>query len=490
MTPTDFNVILPTLLLAGYACLLLLADAFIPENRKRWTAWLGMLGLAAGAVGHVAWRNDAALSAFNGMLTADGYALFLDFIFLGAGALTILLAINYLPRTGLDRGEFYPLLLFTIAGMMLMGQASNLIVVFLALELLSIPLYILSGLARPKPASEESALKYFLLGAFASAFLVYGIALVYGATGSTDLQAVVAAARPDNARFTLLLLGVGLVLVGLGFKVAVVPFHMWTPDVYDGAPSVVTAFMSVGAKAGGFAALLRVFVTAFPALAEQWALVAAVMAALTMILGNFAAIAQSNIKRMLAYSSIAHAGYILMGLVAAGSARSALSDFAVGASLFYLLAYAVTNLGTWAVVMAVERAESEGVPGNGLNLNDYAGLAARRPGLALAMAVFMLSLTGVPLTIGFIGKFYVFRAALDAGYLWLALVGVLTSLVSAYYYLRIVIVMYMQEGTPVTVSRPALNLTVALTAAATFIFGILPGPLMQAATNAVAMLGR
>jgi len=421
---------------------------------------------------------------------ADGYALFLDFIFLLAGALTILLALNYLPRVGLDRGEFYPLLLFSISGMMLMGQASNLIVVFLALELLSIPLYIMSGLARPKPASEESALKYFLLGAFASAFLVYGIALIYGATGSTDLSAVVAAARPDNARFTLLLMGAGLVLVGLGFKVAVVPFHMWTPDVYDGAPSVVTAFMSVGAKAGGFAALLRVFVTAFPSLSEQWALVAAVIAALTMILGNFAAIAQSNIKRLLAYSSIAHAGYILMGLVAAGSSRSALSDFAVGASLFYLLAYAVTNLGTWAVVMAVERAESEGVPGNGLNLTDYAGLAARRPGLALAMAVFMLSLTGVPLTVGFIGKFYIFRAALDAGYLWLALVGVLTSLVSAYYYLRIVIIMYMQEGAPVTVSRPALNLTVALTALATFVFGILPNPLMQAAANAVAMLGR
>jgi NADH-quinone oxidoreductase subunit N len=490
MTPTDFNVILPTLLLSGYACVLLLVDLFIPDDRKRWTAWLGMLGLVAGAVGHVAWRNDAALVAFNGMLTADGYALFLDFVFLVSGALTILLAINYLPRTGLDRGEFYPLLLFTISGMMLMGQATNLIVVFLALELLSIPLYILSGLARPKPASEESALKYFLLGAFSSAFLVYGIALVYGATGSTDLSAIAAAARPDNARFTLLLMGVGLVLVGLGFKVAVAPFHMWTPDVYDGAPSVVTAFMSVGAKAGGFAALLRVFVTAFPALAVEWAAVAAIIAALTMVIGNFAAIAQTNIKRLLAYSSIAHAGYILMGLVAAGAANPELREFSVGASIFYLLAYAVTNLGTWAVVMAVERAESDGAPTNGLSLSDYAGLSIRRPGLALAMAIFMLSLTGVPLTVGFIGKLYVFRAALDAGYLWLALVGVLTSLVSAYYYLRVVVVMYMQPGTPVTVSRPALNLTVALTALATFILGVLPGPLMQAATNAVASLGR
>jgi NADH-quinone oxidoreductase subunit N len=495
MTPTDFNAILPALVLAGYACLLLLVDLLIPPTRKHWTAWLAIVGLAAAAAAHAAWRADVQTVAFKGMLVTDGFALFINLVTLFAGAVTILLAVNYLPRFGLDRGEFYPLLLFSIAGMLLMGQAADLIVVFLALELLSIPLYIMAGLARPKPASEEAALKYFLLGAFASAFLVYGIALVYGATGSTNLNAILGAARPDNARFSLLLLGAGLVLVGLGFKVAVAPFHMWTPDVYDGAPSVVTAFMSVGAKAGGFAALLRVFVIAFPGLAGQWALAAAVIAALTMILGNFAAIAQSNIKRMLAYSSIAHAGYILMGLVAASSTQSGLAAFSVGASLFYLLAYAVTNLGTWAVVMAVERAEGENAtgasaPGTGLQLNDYAGLGWRRPGLALAMALFMLSLTGLPPTVGFIGKFYVFRAALDAGYLWLALVGVLTSLVSAYYYLRVVIVMYMQEGAPVTISRPALNFTVALTALATFILGVLPGPLMQAATNAVTTFGR
>jgi NADH-quinone oxidoreductase subunit N len=424
------------------------------------------------------------------MLIADGYALFLNLLFLGSAALTVLLALNYLPRHGLDRGEFYVLLLFTVAGMMLMGQAGDLIVVFLALELLSIPLYILSGLARPKPESEESALKYFLLGAFASAFLVYGIALVYGATQSTDLSTVLAAATPDNPRLPLLLVGVGLVLVGLGFKVAVVPFHMWTPDVYDGAPSVVTAFMSVGAKAGGFAALLRVFVVAFPALAAQWALAAAVIAALTMALGNFAAIVQNNLKRLLAYSSIAHAGYTLMGLVAASAGSLEQRNFAVGASLFYLLAYAVTNLGTWAVVMAVERAEGDGSPSTGLSMSDYAGLAWRRPGLALAMAIFMLSLTGVPPTIGFVGKFYVFRAALDAGYLWLALVGVLTSLVSAYYYLRVVFVMYMQEGQPVTVSRPALNFAVGLTALATVIYGLFPDTLIRAATNAVAGLAR
>jgi NADH-quinone oxidoreductase subunit N len=328
-------------------------------------------------------------------------------------------------------------------------------------------------------------MKYFLLGAFSTGSLVYGIALTYGATGTTNLSAILAAAQSGTATTGLLLAGAALILVGLGFKVAAVPFHMWTPDVYEGAPSVVTAFMSVGAKAGGFAALLRVFVIAFPNLAPQWAGIAALIAALTMTLGNFAAIAQSNIKRMLAYSSIAHAGYILMGLVAASSSKAGLTDFSVGAALFYLLAYALTNLGTWAIVIAVERAEGEG-----LALDDYAGLGARRPGLALAMALFMLSLTGLPPTVGFVGKFYVFRAAIDAGYLWLALVGVLTSLVSAYYYLRIVIIMYMREGEGRAIANTALNFTVGLTALATFVFGLLPGPLMELATRSMLSIVR
>ena len=485
MTPYDFNAILPILVLLGSGCLLLLIDLLIPDDRKRWTAWLALLGLAGAAVAHVAWPAGGQIVAFKGMLVADGFSLFLNLLFLGTAALTVLLALNYLPRTGLERGEFYVLLLFTVGGMMLMAQAADLIIVFLALELLSIPLYILSGLARPKPSSEESSLKYFLLGAFASAFLVYGIALIYGATGATNLRLVLDAATLANPRAGLLLGGVGLVLVGLGFKVAAVPFHMWTPDVYDGAPSVVTAFMSVGAKAGGFAALLRVFVTAFPELAPQWMLVAAVMSALTMIVGNFAAIVQTNIKRLLAYSSIAHAGYILMGLVAAGSARAAVQDAAIGASLVYLLAYAVTNLGAWAVVIAVERAE-----GTGLTLSDYAGLGKRRPGLALAMAIFMFSLTGVPPTLGFVGKAYIFGATLQAGYVWLAVIGVVTSLVSAYYYLRLIVVMYMQEGQPVTTSRPALNFTVGLTALATVVLGLLPYSVLAIATNAIASMAR
>jgi NADH-quinone oxidoreductase subunit N len=482
MTLIDLTAILPALILAGYACLLLLADLAIPENRKRWTAALALLGLAASGAAMIPWPAGGQLVAFGGMLYADGFAVFLNITFLVTGALTVLLAVAYLPRMGLERGEFYVLMLFSVTGMMLMAQAGDLIVVFLALELLSIPLYILSGIARPRLSSEEAAMKYFLLGSFASGFLLYGIALGYGATGSTHLATIVSVIGAGQADTGLLVLGVGLIMVGLGFKVAVVPFHMWTPDVYDGAPSVVTAFMSVGAKAGGFAALMRVFALAFPDLAGQWVIVAAILAALTMTLGNFAAIAQSSIKRMLAYSSIAHAGYVLMGVVAAGAgaADPALRDLAIAASLFYLLAYAVTNLGAWSVVMAVERSE-----GAGLLLSDYAGLGVRRPALALAMALFMLSLTGVPLTVGFIGKFYVFRAVLDAGYVWLAIVGVLTSLVSAYYYLRVVIIMFMQAGEPVVVSRRSLNLAIGLTALATFIFGIVPGPLMDAATRSV-----
>jgi NADH-quinone oxidoreductase subunit N len=342
------------------------------------------------------------------------------------------------------------------------------------LELLSLPLYILAGFARPNLQSEEAAIKYFLLGAFASGFVVYGIALVFGATMTTSLAGIVAAAKTPSV---LLLLGGGMFLVGLGFKVAAVPFHMWTPDVYQGAPSAVTAFMSVGAKAGGFAALLRVFVTAFPELASYWGPLAMWIAALTMAWGNIAAIAQSNIKRMLAYSSIANAGYILIALPAA--ANSAVAPEAIRAALFYLIGYAFTNLGAWAVVLTLERKE-----GGGLEIEDYAGLGEKQPVLALAMAVFMLSFTGIPLTVGFVGKFYIFRAAINAGLIWLALVGVITTLISAYYYLRVVVVMYMKSGEPQTRSEGWLKITVLLTALGTLFFGVLPGLLLEFAGQA------
>jgi NADH-quinone oxidoreductase subunit N len=431
MTAQDLSAALPLLLLTGWACILMLLDAFIPAERKGISAGLAALGIVA-AAGALAPRFGQTVEAFDGMLVLDGFASFLDVVFLGSGLLGIALAYDYLKRMGIERGEYYSLLLFSICGMMLMGRAGDLIVVFLALELLSIPLYVLSGFAVPRLESEESALKYFLLGAFATGFVVYGIALTYGALGSTRLEAILEAVRSGVALPGLLLAGLGLILIGLGFKVAAVPFHMWTPDVYQGAPSSVTAFMSVGAKAGGFAALLRLLISALPDVAEAWAPAAAWISALTMVWANLAAIAQPNVKRMLAYSSIAHAGYVLIALVA--SASSEVAPQAASAALFYLAAYAVTNLGAWGVVLTMEKQE-----GVGLAIDDYAGLGQRRPGLALAMTAFMLSLTGVPPTIGFVGKFFLFRAAIEAGLIGLALVGVVTSLVSAYYYLRIVV---------------------------------------------------
>jgi NADH-quinone oxidoreductase subunit N len=417
-------------------------------------------------------------AAFQGMIVADGFASFLQIVFLVSGVIGVAQAYDYLRRQGIERGEFYSLLLFTLSGMLLMAQAGDLIIVFLALELLSIPLYILSGFARPRPESEESALKYFLLGAFSSSFEVYGIALVFGAIGTTGFSSIIASVQAGRADQTLLLVGAAMILVSLGFKVAAVPFHMWTPDVYQGAPSPVVGFMAVGAKAAGFAGLLRVFLVAFPGLAAAWAPVGMWLAALTMLWGNLAAIAQPNIKRMLAYSSIAHAGYILMALPAAGNPQ--VTQDAVSAAIFYLLAYAFTNLGAWGVVIAVEQQE-----GRGLSIDDYAGLGSRRPALALAMAFFMLSFIGVPTTVGFMGKFYLFRAALEANLLWLALVGVLTSLISAYYYLRVVMVMFMQPGKAEARSEGWLNLTVGLAALATLVFGIVPGPLLALAGRGI-----
>jgi NADH-quinone oxidoreductase subunit N len=482
MTTADLASILPVSVVGGWACLLLLVDQFIPRGKKGWTAFLAAGGLAAALGVLVVAPLGRATSAFGGMIAADGFAAFLQALFLLSGLLVVPLTFDYLRRVKIERGEYYVLLLFSLSGMMLMAQAGDLAVVFLALELLSLPLYVMAAIARPKLESEESGMKYFLLGAFASALLVYGIALVYGATGSTRLEVIFGALQSGRLPLRLLLAGAALILVGLGFKVAAVPFHMWTPDVYHGAPSPASAFMSVGAKAAGFAALLRVFLAGFPELSSFWSVAAMWISALTMTWGNVAAIAQSNIKRMLAYSSIAHAGYILMALAA--SANPDVASPAASSAVFYLLAYAVTNLGAWGVVIALEGAE-----GQGLAIDGYAGLSKKRPWVALAMAVFMLSLTGVPPTVGFLAKFYLFRAVLDAGLIWLALVGVVTSLVSAYYYLRVVVVMYMRSGELETRSEPWLNGVIALTGAATLLLGLFPGPVLGWAEGARLLAG-
>ena len=415
------------------------------------------------------------------MVVLDGFSVFVNALLLVSGLLGIALSFGYIKRMKIERGEYYTLMLFSIAGMMLMAQASDLIVVFLALELLSIPLYVLAAFDRPRTESEEAGLKYFLLGAFATGFIVYGTALVYGATGTTSLGAIVEFLGSNGNASLLLTIGAALILVGLGFKIAAVPFHMWTPDVYQGAPTAVTAFMSSGAKIAGFAALLRVFATAFPSIAADMTGVLWAISALTMILGNLVAISQSNIKRMLAYSSIAHAGYILMAFVPYGNPEVA--SVSVAAGLFYLVAYAITNFGTWGVVIALERAE-----GRGLEIRDYAGLGRKYPALAAAMTIFMLSLIGLPPTIGLVGKFYLFRAVMAGGFTGLAIIGVLTSLISAYYYLRVVVTMYMQEGDPQRSRESFLDLTTAFTAIVTVLVSIVPQYLFAWASSAVLRL--
>ncbi len=486
MTQSDLYTILPLLVLVVWACALQLVDLFIPKGRKGWTALLAAVGLAA-SMGLAIMQAGQEASAFSGMVTLDGFSTFLIALFLGSGLIGIALAYGYLKRMDLERGEFYSLLLFSITGMMLMAQAADLIVIFLALELLSIPLYVLAAFARPRADSEESGLKYFLLGAFATGFVVYGITLVFGATGTTSLAKVVevlaagslgTGPATGSGQVLLLTIGAALILVGFGFKVAAVPFHMWTPDVYQGAPTPVTAFMSVGAKAAGFAALMRIFVLAFPSLSADLTPVLWVLAALTMFVGNIVAIAQTNIKRMLAYSSIAHAGYILMALVAFGN--PAVAGDSVASALFYLVAYAVTSFGAWSVVMALEKPDARG-----LEINDFAGLGRRKPLLAAAMTVFMLSFTGMPPTLGLVGKFFLFRTAIEGGFIWLAVIGVLTSLISAYYYLRVVVVMYMREGESQAEGEPWLNFTTVVMALATVVLSFIPMALFSWASGAV-----
>lgn len=481
MTFTDFSVILPVTLLAAWASLLLLAELSLPRARRRLLALLAALGLAFTLGITLAQSGQEFAPGFGGMIVRDGFSNFLNALFLLTGLLGVALSYRYNQRAGIERGEYYPLLLFSVAGMMLMGQATDLIVVFLALELLSFPLYILSAFAYPKPQSEEAGLKYFLLGAFASGFVVYGIALAFGATGSTELARIAAAVTSGTANLSLLAAGGGLILVGFGFKVAAVPFHMWTPDVYQGAPTSVTAFMAAGAKTAGFAALLRVFGTAFPALAADLAPVVAMIAALTMILGNLAAVTQTSMKRMLAYSSIAQAGYILMAFAPFGdeSART----MAVAGGLFYLVAYTLASFGSWGVLIALETDVNRD-----LQISDFAGLGRRFPLLGAAMTVFMLSLTGLPPTLGLIGKIYLFRAAIEGGLVWLAVIGALTSVISAFYYLRVVVNMFMREGQPQTEGEWWLEFAIGASAVVTVVVSLWPFPLFDWATQAVMKL--
>ena len=500
----DLLIVAPEIAVLLTALLVMIVDLFLPREHKPRLAWLGLVGVVAAAgLAYYIW--DGTDPVLQGMLAADGYALFFHLAILAASALAILSSHSYAARIDLPQGEYYTLLLLATAGMMLMAAATNLMTIFVALEILSLALYALVGLDRARRRSGEAALKYFLLGALASGFLLYGMALTYGQAGTMALagvrDAVVQAASGSgpSGSMALLLAGLGLMIVGFGFKVALVPFQMWTPDVYEGAPTSVTAFMSVGAKAAGFAALGRIALYAFGAWQEDWVWMLAALAALTMTLGNLAALRQTSVKRMLAYSSIAHAGYILVGVAAGNSLGSS-------GVLFYLLAYAFMNVGAFALLTAtphfaapspgLQEGSPDGTAEPGEALEAFAGLTARKPGLAAAMALFMLSLAGIPPLAGFMGKLYVFGAAVQAGLAWLAIVGVINSVISAYYYLRVVVYMYMRPApgpaevpgaAEMTVS-PALQVGLGLAAAAVVVLGLWPGPMLELARIAAASL--
>jgi NADH-quinone oxidoreductase subunit N len=460
----------PPLVLVVWATVLLLADLFIAN--KRTTAYLALLGLVASAAVAVPFWGQNPVLSFAGMARIDDTAIVIDWILALITAITILFSIDYLKRQAIETGEYYSLLLFTTAGMMMMAHGSNLIVLFLSLEWVSIGLYVLAGFAYPRIRSEEAAMKYLLYGAFAAGFLVYGIALVYGVTGTADLTTVANTLEDNAAARTspILLIGVGLLIIGFGYKISMVPFHMWTPDVYEGSPTPVSAYMSTATKAAGFAALLRVVQLALPGLVETWQMPLAVLAALTMVIGNVAAVAQNNIKRMLAYSAVAHAGFILCALVAIQQPG------AVQSFLYYILAYSLTNLGAFAVVIALEQAGEER-----FDIGDLAGLGWRQPLLGVAMAIFMLSLAGVPPLAGFFAKWLVFQVTYQAGFWWLALIGLLSSVISAFYYLRIIVNMYMRERTePVrSFTTSPMLFGVAVAALLVIVQGFLTSPVLD-----------
>lgn len=471
----------PALILAITGVAVLLAQAFAAKGRRAPWATLSLAGIAL-ALLSVRWIAGTGFGAsMGGTLVADAFSLFFHVVILVVAALAVAASGSYLRECRMERGEYYALILFSTVGMLGLVSATDLISVFIALEIMSVALYGLAGMRRDEEQSQEAALKYFVTGAFTSAIFLFGIALLYGVSGSTrmaDIATAVSRGGGGEAP-TLAVLGMALVLVGLGFKVAAVPFHMWTPDVYEGAPTPVTGFMAAGVKAAAFAAFLRIFGAALPELAFKWQAAVASLAVLTMIIGNLGALTQKNVKRLLAYSSIAHAGYILVGLVAS-------PRLATEAVLFYIVAYAAVNIGAFAAIAALARAGREP-----LTLSDLAGLGRRRPFVAACLTVFLISLTGVPISAGFVGKFYLFRAAVYADQTYLAIIGVILSVVSAYYYLYVVVAMYMREpdgrdewGSESMGSKVVL----AFDAVVTLGLGVFPGRVLELARMAAQSL--
>ena len=490
-TPTvDWAAEAPLLILVVGALALMLISAFVRSRRSTvpYTALTCLIAL--GAIGSVVplWRevqdpDRGPFSTLAGAVGVDGFSLFVTVVLAVAVILSALLIDDYLRRESLEGVEPYVLLLLSAAGGVVMAQANDLIVLFIGLEILSLAVYVLAAMHRRRLTSQEAGIKYFVLGAFSSAFFLYGIALVYGGTGTTNMVEIL-----DLFSTTLLvkdglvLAGLALMLVGLGFKVAAVPFHFWTPDVYEGAPTPMVAWMASGVKVAGFAGLIRVFVLAFPAYAVDWQPMVYVLAVLTLLVGAVLAVVQTNVKRMMAYSSINHAGFVLVGVQVA-------TDQGVEAALFYLASYTFLVAGTFGVITLVGRT------GDGRHtLDDYRGLSRVRPGLALLMTVFLLSQAGVPLTSGFFAKFYVITAAVDGGSTSLAVIAMLSSVISAFLYLRITVSLYMSDGEDEAPSAPRVRIPVGagialgLCVVATFLFGVWPGAIAEAARDAVPVL--
>jgi len=507
MPIVNWSLIAPEVILCAAAVTVMLVDAFVRPTQRWITGGISLAGIVAGVISTIwLWSTGTpSTDAFNGMIALDELRLGFTLIFLLVSGLTVLISTVWVEGEQLPAGEFHSLLLFATVGMMLMASGNDLVIIFLGLEILSIATYVMAGFRRTDVRSNESSLKYFILGSFSSAFLLYGIALIYGATsiaepgpggslsrivaGTTNIAEI--ATRVGQAQYpALLFAGAAMMLVGFGFKIATAPFHIWTPDVYEGAPTPVTAFMAAGPKAAGFASFMRVFVFGLPFVAAAsnatvgnlhhlWVNVLVVMAILTMTLGNVVAIVQNNVKRLLAYSSIAHAGYALVGFIAAGSADDPVKRHtAITSVVFYLLTYAVMNIGAFAVVQLVARRGDRRT-----SIEDYRGIGFESPVLAFSLSLFMLSLLGMPLTAGFIGKIMVFGAAIDQKYYGLVVVGVLNTAVSAYYYLRLIIVMFFSERT-MAWSPPRVPASVAvalvLTVLGVLYLGIFPGRVINA----------
>jgi len=477
MQNINLPAIMPSLVLTCFGMALLLVNVFTPRGKTTHVAWISMVALVIAAVVSVnGWNNPQF--GFAGHVALDNFATFFNITFLIAAGLTILMSDDYLKREGYPVGEYYPIILFTTAGAMWMASGTDLMTIFLGLEVLSISLYILAGFFRGQTRSNEAGLKYFLLGAFSTGFLLYGIALIYGVAGTTNVADIgmYLTSHPAILGNPMTIAGMLLLSTGFLFKIGAAPFHMWTPDVYQGAPTPVTAFMSAGPKAAAFAAFMRVFTLGLGGLQHEWTSLLWVLAVLTMTVGNIIAIYQTNIKRMLAYSSISHAGYALVGMVAA-------NEIGFSGILFYMLAYTFMNLGAFAVLVLAGKKGEEN-----LTLEGFAGFGFKRPFLGVAMAIFLFSLMGIPPTAGFAGKFFIFAGAVKAGYIWLAVLGVLNSAVSLYYYLRVMVYMYFKEPAEdygwVTMNvSVVVSIVVAL--AGIFYLGIVPGAVMEMAKQAI-----